>query len=114
MNKKLLAGMFVGATVLLTACATDESATEANGPQVHETYSAEQFFQTISYRMGGAGPFAFSAENSDLIISSDQTGVYNDYRLNTATGDMAALTQSADRGVYAESWYPEDDRIIYN
>ena len=63
--------------------------------------------------MGGAGPYAFSAANGDLIISSDQTGVYNAYRLNTATGEMTALTESTDRGVYAESWFPEDDRFIY-
>ena len=117
MNKKRLAGLFVSisvsASVLLAGCAQDESAMEADAPQVHETYSAEQFFQTTSYRMGGAGPYAFSAENGDLIISSDQTGVYNAYRLNTATGEMTALTESTDRGVYAESWFPEDDRFIY-
>lgn len=115
MNKQVLAGLIMGvsASVLLAGCAQDESAMEAEAPQVHETYSAEQFFQTTSYRMGGAGPYAFSAANGDLIISSDQTGVYNAYRLNTATGEMTALTESTDRGVYAESWFPEDDRFIY-
>ena len=28
-------------------------------------------------------------------------------------GQMTALTQSEDRGVYADSWFPEDDRFIY-
>ena len=47
MNKKLLAGLFVGMSmsVLLTGCAQDDSAMEADAPQLHETYSAEQFFQ---------------------------------------------------------------------
>ena len=47
MNKKVLAGLIVGvsASVLLAGCAQDESAMEAEAPQVHETYSAEQFFK---------------------------------------------------------------------
>ena len=47
--------------------------------------------------MGGAGPYAFSATNGDLLVSSDQTGVYNAYRLDVTTGQMMALTQSDDQ-----------------
>ena len=56
MNKKVLAGLIVSvsASVLMAGCAKHESAAEVDVPQVHETYSAEQFFQTTSYRMGGA------------------------------------------------------------
>ena len=43
--------------------------------------------------------YAFSATNGDLLVSSDETGVYNAYRLDV-TGQMTALTQSDDRGVY--------------
>ena len=113
MNKRWFGGAVAGACMFLGACASEESALEANAPLVHETYSAAQFFETTSYRMGGAGPYAFSAENGDLLISSDETGVYNAYRLDTETRQMTALTASADRGVYAESWFPRDDRFIY-
>ena len=32
--------------------------------------------------------------------------VYNAYRLDVTSGQMTALTQSDDRGVYADSWFP--------
>ena len=100
--------------ILLCACSTENAQKQVTREEVvHETYTAAQFFQTTSYRMGGNGPYAFSATNGDLLISSDETGVYNAYRLDVSTGQMTALTQSDDRGVYADSWFPDDDRFIY-
>ena len=96
--------------LLLTSCSLEQIAQEA---PTHETYSAEQFFQTTSYRMGSAGPYAFSFINNDLLVSSDQSGVYNAYRLDISNGELTTLTQSSDRGVYVESWFPTDDRFIY-
>ena len=109
-------GMASLLAVLLIGCSTDdapEQGAAATAEDSHETYTAAQFFQTTSYRIGGAGPYAFSGTNGDLLVSSDETGVYNAYRLDVTSGQMTALTQSDDRGVYADSWFPEDDRFIY-
>jgi dipeptidyl aminopeptidase/acylaminoacyl peptidase len=46
-------------------------------------------------------------------VSSDETGVYNAYRLDVESGQMTVLTASSDRGVYVDSWFPNDDRFIY-
>ncbi len=101
-------------TVLLLGCMPDQPVSEgAEQSLAHQQYSAEQFFQTTGYRMGGSGPYAFSGVNGDLIVSSDETGVYNAYRLNVESGQMAVLTKSSDRGVYVDSWFPNDDRFIY-
>ena len=109
-------GMAFLLAALLIGCSADdapEQGAAATAEDSHETYTAAQFFQTTSYRIGGAGPYAFSATNGDLLVSSDKTGVYNAYRLDVTSGQMTALTQSDDRGVYADSWFPEDDRFIY-
>ena len=99
-------GMALLLAVLLIGCSADdapEQGAAATAEDSHETYTAAQFFQTTSYRIGGAGPYAFSATNGDLLVSSDKTGVYNAYRLDVTSGQMTALTQSDDRGVYADS-----------
>ena len=77
MNKKVLAGLIVGvsASVLLAGCGQDESAMEAEAPKVHETYSAEQFFQTTSYRMGGAGPMR-SQQRTAISLSAQTRQVF--------------------------------------
>ena len=101
-------------TLLLTNCAPDQpNKTHEAAAVSHETYSAAQFYQTTSYRMGADGPYAFSAVTGDLLVSSDETGLYNAYRLNVNSGKMIALTQSSDRGIYVSSWFPNDDRFIY-
>jgi dipeptidyl aminopeptidase/acylaminoacyl peptidase len=101
-------------TLLLLGCTPDQPVSKgAEQPLAHQKYSAEQFFQTTGYRMGGSGPYAFSAVNGDLIVSSDETGVYNAYRLDVESGQMTVLTASSDRGVYVDSWFPNDDRFIY-
>ena len=95
-------GMAFLLAVLLIGCSADdapEQGAAATAEDSHETYTAAQFFRTTSYRIGGAGPYAFSATNGDLLVSSDKTGVYNAYRLDVTSGQMTALTQSDDRGV---------------
>ena len=110
MTKFYLLGAISTLSLALIGCSEERIAEET---PTHETYSAEQFFQTTSYRMGSAGPYAFSFINNDLLVSSDQTGVYNAYRLDISNGELKTLTQSSDRGVYVESWFPTDDRFIY-
>jgi protease II len=77
-------------------------------------YSAATFFESTSFRMSSPGPNAFSAGTGDLLVSSDESGVYNAYRLNTATGERSALTQSNTSPIYALSWFPQDDRFLYS
>jgi dipeptidyl aminopeptidase/acylaminoacyl peptidase len=76
-------------------------------------YSAEAFFQTKSYRMVDGDAYAFSPDGAALLISSDETGVFNAYRLPVDGSDATALTDSDDNAVYAVSWFPGDERILY-
>ena len=76
-------------------------------------YSAEAFYQTTSYRLVSGSAHAFSHDGQALLISSDQTGVFNAYRLPIDGGEPTQLTQSDDNAVFAVSWFPNDDRILY-
>ena len=52
-------GMALLLAVLLIGCSADdapEQGAAATAEDSHETYTAAQFFQTPSYRLGGAGP----------------------------------------------------------
>ena len=77
------------------------------------TYSAEAFFQTTSYGMVGGSAHAFSADGSALLVSSDKSGVFNAYRLPLDGSPATALTDSDDNAVFAVSWFPDDDRVLY-
>lgn len=91
---------------------TDAPAVESTGASF-EQYSAAQFFETTSFSMVTSSGHAFSAKNGDLLISSDESGVYNAYRMSTKDGTRVAMTSSTTNATFARSWFPNDDRIIY-
>jgi len=111
----------VGAVALISACSestpptpvtVDEPDVQAHDVSIPK-YSAEAFFETTSYGLVGSSAHAFSADGKSLLISSDDTGVFNAYSLPVEGGIPAQLTNSDDNAVFAISWFPEDDRILY-
>lgn len=77
------------------------------------TYSAAQFFENRSYQLnGGSRVGAFSTDGRSILISSDQTGVFNAYALPIAGGDPVPLTNSTTTATFAISYFPTDDRVL--
>ena len=76
-------------------------------------YSARAFYETTSYNLVPPGGRAFSSDGRSLLISSDQTGVYNAWALPLDGMPPRPLTHSEDDAVFALSWFPDDDRILY-
>ncbi|RXJ71505.1 S9 family peptidase [Veronia nyctiphanis] len=72
-----------------------------------KTYSAEAFFDNTSYR-----GTEFSKDGSKILLSCDETGVYQLYRLDIASGTKVKLTDSKDT-VHPVRYFPEDDRCLY-
>lgn len=112
--------------VLLVACGERQSAEQAASANKSEaqsetsvvaapvpTYSAEDFFETTSFGLVGPAGHAFSPDGSKILISSDATGVFNAYALPVDGSAAAPLTDSDDNAVFAVSWFPEDERILY-
>jgi dipeptidyl aminopeptidase/acylaminoacyl peptidase len=92
--------------------AADTSMAAVAAPEVPK-YSAEDFFETTSYSLVGAAAHAFSADGQALLISSDQSGVFNVYALPVDGSAAQQLTDSDDNAVFAVSWFPADKRILY-
>ncbi|MDX2416808.1 MAG: alpha/beta fold hydrolase [Xanthomonadales bacterium] len=97
-----------------TPDSTTEYASEAAATVVEiPKYSAQAFFETTSYRLPGSAGHAFSADGKSLLMSSDASGVYNVSSLPLDGGSPEQLTQSTDNAVFAVSWFPADNRILY-
>ncbi|MDP8994866.1 MAG: S9 family peptidase, partial [Pseudomonadota bacterium] len=75
-------------------------------------YSARDFFETTSYGLAGSPRYAFSPDGRAVLISSDQTGVFNAYRLPNDGGAAAPLTTSTDNATFAISFFPNDERVL--
>ncbi len=74
-------------------------------------YSAEAFFQTTSFTLADSAGFAFSADGSKILAPSDASGVFNAITL-AADGSVTPLTESTTDAHFAETFFPEDDRIL--
>ena len=110
---------------LLFACALGALAVPASAQNVPATpaasseapatpvrYTAAQFFETTSYSIGGGG-HAFSPDGTRLLISSNKSGTFNVYAMPVAGGEPVALTDSASDGRFAISYFPRDERILF-
>jgi dipeptidyl aminopeptidase/acylaminoacyl peptidase len=72
-------------------------------------YDARTFYETTSFF--GA---SFSADEKRLLISSDASGVFNAYSQPIEGGPPTRLTHSTTHAIFAVSYFPHDDRILYS
>ena len=108
MKKSLIA---IAAFILLgSGCDQKAALTEVDAVA---TYPAPTFFQTTRFFSARDPRNAFSAQSGDLLISSDETGIFNAYRVDVKSGAREPLTSSTDSGIYAVGWFPIDDRFLY-
>ncbi|MHA7898978.1 MAG: S9 family peptidase [Henriciella sp.] len=92
--------------------ASVEIETEATVEKVaFETYSAEAFFQTTSYGLASGSGYAWSSDGSKILAHSDESGVFNAIAIR-ADGSAEQLTASDTDAHFAQSFFPNDDRII--
>lgn len=72
------------------------------------TYSIEQFMDNEAV-FGGS----FSPDNSKLLVTSNRSGILNMYTIPTSGGEFTPVTESDSSSVYAISYFPGDERILF-
>ena len=77
-------------------------------PREVKQYTIEQFYKNVNV-FGGS----FSPDESLLLVTSNETGIYNAFALAVDGGEPIQLTNSTDESIFAISYFPEDDRILY-
>jgi dipeptidyl aminopeptidase/acylaminoacyl peptidase len=95
-------------TALVVLLATPTFAATAGPPRPSKRYSIEQFMNTIS-----ASGASFSADESRILFSSNQTGIVNAYSVPVVGGPAVAITQSTTDTTTAIAYFPADDRVLY-
>ena len=87
------------------------AATPAPAPPAPTLYDAEAFFTTTSYIMPAG--HAWSADDKQLLVSSDETGIFNLYAMPAAGEGKQPLTASTTDSTFAVSWFPDDGRALF-
>ncbi len=99
----LLACLFAAAG----AAAPQDKKAPASPRQAHQ-YTIEQFLANTAY--DGA---SFSPDGSKILVSSNQTGVFNAFAVPVAGGSPVQLTDSKVNAVRAIGYFPRDERFLY-
>lgn len=96
------------ATEPVTSAVTAEAAKEQKAAPVFANYSAEQFYATKSYQGS-----AINHNGQSLLVASDETGVFNLYRVSLDGKSWLPLTNSTTDAMLPVDWFPKDDRVLY-
>lgn len=109
MNKPL---MFV-VVGLISAC-SPETVQETLPASVAPlpTYEAATIYNSTSVFQ--ADDYGWSSDDKTLLVGSNESGIYNVYRVDVETGVFTAMTHSTDDAIFVVSGFPNDDRVIYH
>ena len=100
---KLIKILVVGVALLFVgSCNVRES------EKPPKAYTIQQFMD-VTQITGGA----FSPDETKILISSKATGIFNAVEINIETGEQKPLTTSTNNAIFAYSYFPKDDRILY-
>ncbi len=89
-------------SILIVAC-TEQA------PREIQQYSIDEFYK--NKRMFGG---VFSDDENRLLISSDETGIFNVYEIDLAEGSRRALTSSTEESFFAIDYVPGTNDILYS
>ena len=95
----------------LTVCLAMVGLILSCGKQEKKTtkqYTIRQFMDIVQINGG-----AFSPDESKILISGKETGIFNAEEIDIKSGTKQALTNSTTNAVFGLTYFPADERVIY-
>lgn len=91
--------------LILLLCFSCSQQTE---DKAKKQYTIAQFMDIVQINGG-----AFSPDESKILVSSKETGIFNAFEIDLKTSEKKQLTTSTDNAIFGQSYFPGDDRVIY-
>ena len=91
------------AVVILGACSV-----EIPPDRVPPKYSIDDFYASTRYSVG-----SFSLNGRKLLVSTNASGISNAAAVAVDGGAPVPLTRSTTNSIYAVSYFPRDERVLY-
>ncbi len=97
-----------GALSMAAACTPGGESLETRRVFTPTPYTVEDFYRNVEFF--GA---SWSPDRRSLLVSSNLSGIYNAYTIPVGGGEPAPLTHSTTDAIFALSYFPADDRVLY-
>jgi len=94
---------FAIALIIISTVISCNKASEEKAPK---QYTIRQFMDIVS--LNGR---AFSPDETKVLISANETGIFNAEEINLSTGEKKVLTASSTNAIFALSYFPGDERM---
>ncbi|WP_339842212.1 alpha/beta fold hydrolase [uncultured Maribacter sp.] len=105
--KKLFACL---AIALIWSCVEKkDDKKEMEVTKIPDQYTIKQMMDNEAISGG-----SFYHDNSKLLVSSNRSGIYNMYTVPTGGGEFTPITQSDSASVFAISYFPKDERMLFS
>jgi len=78
-------------------------------PISYNTYPIEEFYENT--RIGGG---SFSNDEKKILVSSDQTGIFNLFEIDIESGEKKQVTFSESESFFAVDYVPNSNDILYS
>ena len=95
--------VFILLTLFVFACQTQKEQ-----PKVVKKYTIKQFYKNKNIYGG-----RFSADESKLLVTSNETDIYNVWALPVDGSASQQLTNSTEESFFSISYFPKDERFIF-
>lgn len=97
--KKILIAISV---ILLVSC------TGKKGPEIGQ-YTIDQFYKNVNIWFS-----AFSPDESKILVTSNETGIYNVFEINLNDGSKKQITNSTTESFFAVNYVHGTNQILYS
>ncbi len=99
------------AVIAFASCksGSENTAETDTSPREVAQYSIDQFYKSSSI-FGGS----ISLDDKTMLVGSNESGIYNAYEIDLATGQRTALTNSTAESVFANDYVPGTRHILYS
>lgn len=101
--RRLIAISMILSTLAFISCTED-----GDQPKDVKQYTIEQFMNNTS--IGGG---SFSHDESQVLLTSNQSGIYNAFTLSVDGGIPEPITHSDTSSIFATRFFPDDNRILF-
>jgi len=105
MQNRLAAAVLI--SLVLVGCGAGDVPVEPARTEPSATYTMDQLLKTVS--VGGG---SFNQDETRILVHTNETGVFNVYELDLATGERTAVTEGEDT-IFAVAYMPHDERILF-
>ena len=106
---KMLTRVVVLIAALLVGCNRGTKKAAEPASTAPKQYTVADFYKNVSFDGD-----SWSPDKRKLLVSSNLSGIWNAYAVSLDRGDPQPLTKSTKDSVFALSYFPHDEKIIYS